>query len=101
MLNSISTDVGQVQVPGRPIPLPGHGPRLAAHTDWPDLDGQRVVCVIDDANIRLSTNAAGGRFSYRGLREELKGRTLGLEAWAQVLRATGLANTGVHQCLPQ
>jgi len=83
-----SPATGEAPKPGRPIPMPCRGPRFVEQTEWPNFLGQRVVCVMDDANIRLSAKTAGGRFSYRGLREYLARSAAQLEAWAVLSAAS-------------
>ncbi len=56
--------------------------RLGARTDLSALAGMRVLCVVDDDNLRISMKAFNARLSYRKLLEGLEETASCVWPWA-------------------
>lgn len=67
----------------RPAPL------LSVTTDLRRLAGRRPLCVLDDANLRISLEELGRRLSYRRLLQALRGVCPNLSAYSVLTTPAG------------
>lgn len=62
---------------------------LPATTDFSALVGKRLLCLVDEDNLRISLKDHGRRLSYQRLMKRLKAKARSMSGWAVLTAAAG------------